>query len=103
MKNIKYFLLTFLLLSENIFAINTPEKVGIHGVSDILYSFIQGFVNIILPVMVLALVYVGFKFVASNGEPEKLKEAKNALMNVIIGIIIVLAGWAIYKVIMNVL
>lgn len=54
-----------------------------------------------LPVAVVFLVYVGFKFVAAQGNAEKIKEARRNLLNTIIGIAIFLGAWTIATVIAN--
>ena len=73
--------------------INNPIKY------DDLMSFINALIDIIIqigtPILVLAIVYVGFLFVQASGKPEKLNEAKQALVYTLIGAAIVLGAFII--------
>ncbi len=46
-------------------------------------------------VIVLMLVFVGYKFVAAQGSPEKIKEARNMLLWTVIGALVLLGAQAI--------
>lgn len=46
-------------------------------------------------IVVLMLVFVGFKFVTAHGDPTKLKEAKDNLLWTIVGALILLGAQAI--------
>lgn len=48
-----------------------------------------------IPVAVLFLVWVGFKFVLAQGNPEKLKEAQRNFFATVIGIALFLGAWTI--------
>ncbi len=102
MKKLKFFLIGVLLFISNFSyaldsVIKTPNQQ--HRIGKVLYKVIDGFVTIALTIVVLAYVYVGFKFVASQGEPEGIKKAKEAFWNVTIGAVILVAGVAIYKIV----
>lgn len=60
-------------------------------VSDILHLIVQ--VGSI--VVILMLVYVGFKFVTAHGEPGAISEARSALLWTLIGALILLGAEAI--------
>ena len=64
-----------------------------------LMSFINALIEIVIqigtPILVLAVIYVGFLFVQASGKPEKLKEAKDALVYTLIGAAIVLGAFII--------
>ncbi len=66
---------------------------------DDLMSFINALIEIVIqigtPILVLAVIYVGFLFVQASGKPEKLNEAKNALVYTLIGAAIVLGAFII--------
>mgnify|MGYP000020556425 CR=1 FL=1 len=47
------------------------------------------------PVIALAIIYAGFQFVAAQGNPTKLQEARRTLLYVIIGAGILLASYVI--------
>jgi hypothetical protein len=68
-------------------------------------NLLNGIVAIATPVgaiiAVLAFIWVGFKFIQAQGNPEKITEARNALMYVAIGTAILLGAKIITTVITN--
>jgi hypothetical protein len=54
-----------------------------------------------LPVIAIAIVYVGFKFVMAQGSSDKINEAKEAFLWVVIGAAIVLGAIVIRTIIMG--
>jgi hypothetical protein len=52
-------------------------------------------VTIGVPLIALAIIYAGFKFVTAQGNPEKLEEAKKNLLWIIVGAAILLSAYAI--------
>jgi hypothetical protein len=78
-----------------------PLKVS--SVQDVLYLIVNiaTYVGVILGV--LALIWVGFKFIAAQGNSEKLKEARKFFYAVIIGIAILIGASAIVTIIKNTL
>lgn len=50
---------------------------------------------IALPIVALFLVYVGFLFISSQGNPEKLKEAKSYFLWAVVGALLVLGAQAL--------
>ena len=62
-------------------------------------SFIEAIIRIILtvgvPIVTLAIIYSGFLFVEVQGNPEKLKKAKSALMVTLIGAALLLGAWVL--------
>jgi heme/copper-type cytochrome/quinol oxidase subunit 2 len=71
--------------------------------NPIKFDTIKGFLDAILgavvtiatPIVVLMLVYSGFLFVKAQGNPEKLTDAKRAIMWTIIGAVIVLGAFVL--------
>ena len=51
----------------------------------------------------LMFVWAGFYFITANGEPEKIKKAKNIMLYTVIGLAIVLLSRAIISVVKGVL
>ena len=62
-------------------------------------KILEGAVKIGMPVIVLAIIYSGFLFVAAQGNSEKLNEAKRSLTYTLIGAAILLGSWAIAQLI----
>ncbi len=55
------------------------------------------------PLVAIIVCYVGFLFLTSGGNPERLTKAKSILKNVIFGYIIALAAWLIVNTIFSAL
>lgn len=68
-------------------------------------AFIQSLLSIIvragIPLVVLALVFTGFKFVAARGNPDKISEAKQILLWTVIGTAVLLGAWTIATILSN--
>lgn len=69
----------------------------------LLYDIINGIMGIMAIVAALYIIYSGFLFISSQGNPEGLKKAKTAFFNAVIGTGILLGAWAITAFIVNVL
>ena len=48
-----------------------------------------------VPLIVLAIIYAGFKFVTAQGKPDKLEEAKKTFLWILVGAAILLSAYAI--------
>lgn len=64
-------------------------------ISQFLDAMLGAVVTIAGPIVVLMLVYSGFLFVKAQGNPEKLTDAKKAIMWTIIGAVIVLGAFVL--------
>jgi hypothetical protein len=64
---------------------------------DLLDEILKFVVRIGTVVIVLMVVYVGFKFVMAQGEPGKISEAREALLWTVVGALILLGAEAISK------
>lgn len=77
------------------FKIDNPFKGGA-SLTNILNVFLE---NIIMPLatvlVVLAIIYSGFKFVMAQGDPGEIKKAREGLMYVLIGAAILLGATGI--------
>jgi|GEM_PF-923533 len=75
------------------------------GDGSSLPAFVQSLLGIIIragiPIVVLALVYTGFRFVLARGNPEKISEAKHLLLYTVIGSAVVLGAWTIATILTN--
>jgi hypothetical protein len=62
-----------------------------------IYCFFKDVLTVVtqigLSVVVFFIIYSGFLLVTARGNEEKLKEAKSALKNTVIGAVIVLGAW----------
>ena len=78
-----------------------PLKVN--SVQAILFLIVNIAMYIGVILAVLALIWVGFKFIAAQGNSEKLKDARSFFYAVIIGIAILIGASAIVTIIENTL
>lgn len=65
------------------------------NLSVFLANLLKLVAQIAFPIIVLFLVYVGFLFVSSQGNPEKIKEARNYFMWAVVGALLVLGAQAL--------
>ncbi len=64
-------------------------------VSSFLTSILKFVVKIGSVIVILMLVFVGYKFVAAQGEPGKITEARNMLLWTVVGALVLLGSQAI--------
>jgi len=91
---------------------NTPQPIDVNiqltnplnanSLQCLLYKVVAGVVNILAIVAALYIIYSGFLFVAAQGNPKKIQDARTSLFNAIIGTAILLGAWAITSVVVNV-
>jgi hypothetical protein len=67
--------------------------------NDLIKNILTGLIKIGMPIIVIAVIYCGFLFVAARGNSEKLSDAKRALLYTLIGAAILLGSWAIAQLI----
>ncbi len=78
-----------------------PSPVALDEVWAIVLNIVQW---IIIAAGYVALIFIisgGFKYVMSQGDPSKLTQAKNAITNSVIGLVIVLAAVMIVRSVEN--
>ncbi len=78
--------------------LQNPLK-DINSLPDLLNAILKAVVELGSIILVVAIVYVGFKFVVAQGNEEKIKEARGALVWTVIGGLILLGATAISTVI----
>jgi hypothetical protein len=62
---------------------------------EFLVKILNALIYILFPIIVLMIVYTGFLFVAAQGNEQKLREARRALMWTVIGALVVLGSKAL--------
>jgi hypothetical protein len=62
-------------------------------------AFIAGVLKVVvmlaLPIIVLFFVIAGFQFIAAQGNPSKLSEARKNFMYVVIGALLIMGAWVL--------
>jgi hypothetical protein len=76
----------------------TANAAGVGGTSD-LVTIIGRLINIFLGtlgvIFLILMLYAGFIWMTSAGDPEKIKKATGYIRNAIIGLVIIASAWAI--------
>lgn len=76
-------------------ATGLTDPLGNITLYNFLFTILNAVIYILFPVIVLMLVYTGFLFVAAQGNPAKIQEARRALVWTIIGALVLLGAKAI--------
>ncbi|MFT6361383.1 MAG: hypothetical protein ACJA2Z_000366 [Candidatus Paceibacteria bacterium] len=74
---------------------NPLENGGVRDIPTLVREILKIVITVGVPIVALAIIYSGFLFVAAQGNPEKLKKAKETLLYVIIGAAILLGAYVI--------
>jgi len=73
------------------------ENVSETGVSQIVGAVISGALALIGAIFLALMLYAGYHWMTARGEEEKVEKAKDTIQRAIIGIIIVVGAYAIWK------
>ena len=68
-----------------------PEKIS----NDILTNILNSVYLVAGVVAVVAIIFGGFWYITSDGQPDKIKRGKMAIVYSVIGIVVILMAWAI--------
>jgi len=79
--------------------LTNPLKAG--SVEEVIYLAVDLAVYFGVILAMLAIVFIGFKFVLAQGKPEEIKEAKMWFFYVIIGLAILISSKVIVEIIQN--
>ncbi len=79
---------------SNVTTLINPLKAGT-SLSSFLTDILQFVITIGSVVIVLMVVFVGYKFVTAQGAPDKIKDAKQMLLWTLIGALVLLGAQAI--------
>lgn len=75
------------------------------GTNDTLEGVIVGFIQLFLEIVALIAVayimYGGFRYITSSGDPKTAEAAKKTITNAIIGLIIIILSFIIVNVVVN--
>ncbi len=83
--------------SDPVSTIQNPLKVA--NFCQLIKLVLQAILVIGVPIAVVFLVIVGFKFIIARGNPGELDKAKADFLHTVIGIAIFIGAWAIAKLI----
>lgn len=81
----------------------SPPSI-LRGATD-LSTWVTTLVNLLATVAgivaVFFLIFAGYRYIAAGGNPEQATEAKTAILNAIIGIVVILIAWALVLWLLN--
>ncbi|MBI5005356.1 MAG: hypothetical protein HZC03_02020 [Candidatus Lloydbacteria bacterium] len=72
-----------------------PNPIAANSFQELIQKILRVVVDIGVPVATLFIIYSGFLFVKAQGNPEKLKEAKETFFWTIIGTAVLLGAWVL--------
>jgi hypothetical protein len=85
----------FLALQVNAQDGGFTNPLNVDSFEEFIYIIVRTVMFILFPIVVLMMVYTGFMFVKAQGNPQKIAEARRALMWTIIGGMLVLGAYAL--------
>lgn len=75
--------------------IKNPLGDKLTTIPDFIYALIKIVMYVGVPIVALAIIYTGFLFITAQGDEKKLTEAKKAIVNTLIGAVILLGAFVI--------
>lgn len=81
------------------FNVQSPLKSTITDVPSLILAILNLLITISIPIIVIAIVYAGFTYVTSQGNPEKIKTATRMLTYAIIGAVLIIGALVITQII----
>jgi lysylphosphatidylglycerol synthetase-like protein (DUF2156 family) len=88
-------LLTFLLAATPVFAQSVPTTGGVTQIQSFINNVVQVLITLAASVALGFFVRGGIGYITSSGDPEKLDQAKQTLINSAIGLAIVLGAFVL--------
>jgi hypothetical protein len=83
----------------NEYKLNNPIKVD--SIQELLNLILKLVIIIATPIVVLFIVFAGFKYVTARGNPGEIEQASQALTYAIIGGVLIIGAVAIAEIIKN--
>ena len=97
MKTLLILILPF-LLAPSAFANgseNLENPLAFDSVAGFLTAILNAVITIAFPIIILFIVFIGFRFIAAQGKPEEITKVKTYLFWAIVGSLIVLGAQAL--------
>ncbi len=81
------------------FNVDSPLAGNITGLPGLINAILTVLITISIPIIVIAIVYAGFTYVTSQGNPEKIKTASRTLTYAVIGAVLIIGALVITEII----
>lgn len=85
------------------FHLQNPLDPKFNSVGSLVQGFLEIFSYLVVLLAVLMLIWVGLQFVLAQGKPDRMKELKNWLLWIVVGVAIVIGARIIVTVVINTL
>jgi len=72
-----------------------------NSLEDLIVAILRIFITVATPIIVLFIIYAGFKYVTAQGNAQQVQEATRALTYAIIGAVLIIGAVAISEIIAN--
>lgn len=82
-------------------SVELPNPLGIGTIGDLMNKIIDGLILFATPIVVAVVIWAAYLFISSRGEPDKITQARNALLYAILGYAILLLAKGIGVIISN--
>ena len=79
------------------------NPLTVNSVSGLISNFVAVVSYVLIIVAVLAIIWTGFQFVLSRGDPKRMNELKDQLLWIVVGVAIIIGAHVIIQVIINTL
>ncbi len=89
----------FLLFAEKIK--NPLENSGVLDLEGLIRVIVEGVTFLAIPIIVLAFVYSGFKFISAQGDTNKISDSRRLFLYTLAGSFIILATNLILEVVIS--
>lgn len=86
---------------SSVFSLQNPLKVDSLG--GLIQAFVQIFTYLVVILAVLALVYVGLRYILARGNPDEMTRLSNWLLWIVVGVAIVIGARIIVSIVINTL
>lgn len=82
-------------------AYNIESYLPFNSLEELIVAILRIFITIATPIIVLFIMYAGFKYVTARGNVQQVQEATRALTYAIIGAVLIIGAVAISEIISN--
>ena len=80
-----------------------PNPINISSFPELVELLLRVLLTFAVPILMLLIVYSGFLFLTSAGDPGKRRSAQEVLRWAIIGFVVILAAWALVSALRTIL
>jgi TRAP-type C4-dicarboxylate transport system permease small subunit len=84
-----------LLLAQNIFAQSNQPPAQLSELEDVIENFLSAIMGFVAIVLFIFIVWGGFKYITSGGNPDAAAEGRKTITYAVIGVIVIAASYLI--------